>query len=76
MGMWEMHDGMGWWMMFAGIWMLIFWGVIIAVAVWAIGRFNPRPGVQDSALDIARQRYARGEISQEEFKRLITDLAP
>jgi len=74
--MWEMHDGMGWWMIFAGVWMLIFWGVVIAGLAWAIGSFNPRPGVRDSALEIARQRYARGEISQEEFQRLTRDLAP
>lgn len=74
--MWDMQDGMGWWMVYAGIWMLIFWGVIVAGVVWAIGSFNPRSGVQDSALEIARQRYARGEISQEEFLRLTRDLAP
>jgi len=27
---------MGWWMAFAGIWMLIFWGPIIALVVWGI----------------------------------------
>jgi hypothetical protein len=30
------HDGTSWWMAFAGIWMLTFWGPIIVVAVWGI----------------------------------------
>jgi putative membrane protein len=69
-----MHDGMGWWMIFASTWMLIFWGVIVAGIAWAIGGINPRHGAPDSALEIARQRYARSEISQEEFQRLSEDL--
>jgi hypothetical protein len=30
------HDGTAWWIAFASIWMLIFWGPIIALAVWGI----------------------------------------
>ncbi len=32
-------------------------------------------GRESSALDIARNRYARGEISSEEFERLKRDLS-
>jgi hypothetical protein len=28
--MWEMHDGSGWWLVFASTWMLPFWGAVIA----------------------------------------------
>ena len=67
-------DGTGaWW-----IWliMIIFWGIIIALVIWAIIAFTKRSdGSSQSppasrALDIARERYARGEISQEEFERI------
>lgn len=32
--------GMGWWMLFGGIWMLLFWGGIIALAVWGNQKAN------------------------------------
>ncbi len=59
------YDGdMGWWMLWGGLMMLAFWGGLIALAVWAIKSFvRPERG----PLDVARERYARGEISAEEY---------
>jgi putative membrane protein len=73
--MWYMHDG--WWMLFGGIWMLLFWGGIVALIVWGISRFTGRGGLvhRRSALDIARERYARGEVSREEFEQIKKDLS-
>jgi putative membrane protein len=34
-----------------------------------------RSGSTDEALDLARKRYARGEVSREEFEQLRRDLA-
>jgi len=34
--MWEPAIGMGWWMAFGGIWMVVFWGGLIALIVWGI----------------------------------------
>jgi len=70
--MWFMHDGMGWWTVFGGIWMLIFWGGLIALIVWGISRLTGRgiSGEKRNPLDIARERYARGEISREEFEQI------
>lgn len=34
-----------------------------------------RSGRADEAVDVARRRYAQGEISREEFERLRRDLA-
>ena len=78
-------------MMFFGgiglIFMVIFWIVIIALAVWVLGRLfpgvasasSPQPPVRhsvppQSALEIARQRYARGEISKAEYEEIRRDL--
>jgi putative membrane protein len=58
--------------------MLVFWGLVIVGIVLAIrwlvtqGR---EPRATDSALDILRQRYARGGISKEEFDAKKKDLA-
>lgn len=70
-------EGMGWWMLFGGVWMFLFWGGLIALIVWGITKLtrgeNPTP--KHNALDIARERYARGDISREEFDRLKKDLS-
>jgi len=78
---WGGHHPM-WWMWGAwGIGMmlfvLLFWGLVIAGVVLGI-RWLVRQGRDsrpDSALDILRQRYARGEIDQEEFEAKKRDLS-
>ncbi len=75
--MWDMPLGMGWWMAFGGIWMVIFWGGLIALIVWGImkltGRGDATP--KHDPLDIAKERYAKGEISEEEFNQLKKNLS-
>jgi len=75
--MWYMHEGMGWWMAFGGAWMLIFWGGLIALIVWGItklsGRVDSTP--KRDPLDVAKERYAKGEIPREEFEQLKKDLS-
>ncbi len=69
-------DGSGWWMVFGGIWMILFWGGIIALIIWAIKRLSERGGGERrNAMDIARERYARGEISREQYEQLRKDLS-
>jgi len=76
--MWGWHDGMGWWMVF---WMVLFWGVIVALVVWGIKKLAERGSSGSSnsekrdPLDIAKERYARGEISREEFEQIKKDLS-
>ncbi len=74
--MWYMHEGMGWWMVFGGVWMVIFWGGLIALTVWGITKLNRRnsSSSKHDPLDIAKERYARGEISKKEFEQLKKDL--
>jgi len=75
--MWYMHDGMGWWMVFGGFWMFIFWGGLIALIVWGITKLT-RGGSsipKHDPLDVAKERYAKGEISSKEFEQLKKDLS-
>jgi putative membrane protein len=77
---WGMHPM--WWMW--GAWgilmmlgMLVFSGLVIVGIVLGI-RWLVRQGrgsEPDAALDILRQRYARGEISKEEFEAKKRDLS-
>ena len=58
---------------------VLFWGVIIALIVWLIVRLTRREhNGSDTGkrkpLDIARERYAKGEITKEEFDNLKKDL--
>lgn len=79
--MWNWHEGMGWWMVFGSIWMILFWAVIIGLVVWGVTRLVHREvhgtgaAPRRDPLDIARERYARGEITKEEFERIKRDLA-
>ena len=78
--MWCWEGGVSWWMMFGGIWMFVFWGLVIGLAVWGIVK---RTKHRDSEaviashhpLEIAKERYAKGEISKEEFDQIKNDLS-
>lgn len=59
----------GWGMMWGGGWMLLFWAVVIALAVFVFRRYGRTSGAnRPDALDILRERYARGEIDDAEFE--------
>lgn len=52
-------------------WLLIITAVV--AGVWWIVR-NVRPASRNGALDILRERYARGEITREEYESRRRDL--
>ena len=77
---WGMHPG--WWMWGAGglvmmFMMMVFWGLVIAGLVLGIRWLvrQGRDGQPDRALEILRERYARGEINKEEFDLRRRDLS-
>jgi putative membrane protein len=66
--------GGGWYM---GIFMIIFWGLVIWGIV-ALIRYSSRTqqcnSQGNSALDILKKRYARGEINKQEYEDMKKDL--
>lgn len=76
-----MMDGMG--MMAWGVFsfllglVLIFLFIVTVVAAlkWVWGQRTPFiPGNGEGALDILKKRYAKGEITKEEFERVKKDI--
>ena len=61
-----MMGGFGWLGMLT---MLLFWIGVIALVVWALSSLVParQATVEPDAEEILKRRYARGEISREEF---------
>jgi len=74
---WDMPIGMGWWMVFSGLWLVIFGGGLIALIVWVITKLIRRgdSAPKHDPLDVAKERYAKGEISREEFEQIKKDLS-
>lgn len=73
-----MMNGWGWGMgLLGGLGMLLFWGLIIGLVIWAIvaltrlSQAGPsRSSAAESALDILRRRLAAGEITPQEYDEL------
>ena len=60
--------------LFGGITMLVFWVVIILLVVWLMQGFAGKDKKERTALDILKERYAKGEINKEEFETKKKDL--
>jgi len=67
--------GAGMWLMMS--FMILFWVGIVALVIWLVTR-SARSGsyVSDrrTPLEIARERYAKGEVSKEEFDQIRKNL--
>ena len=73
--MWYGWGPGGWGWLLGTVMMVVFWGGLIALAVWAVRSLGrsagpDRPsGHSPDAIAILEERFARGEIDQEEFER-------
>ena len=71
-----MGDNIG--MGLGGAFMWLFWIFLVTVIVWAVkavtGKSNSPPERQKPALDILKERYAKGEVDQQEFEQIRKDL--
>jgi putative membrane protein len=62
--------------MFGGLMMLVFWGVVIALAFIAARWFTDRRsgGGRSDAMEILKERFAKGEIDEDKFEKRKTAL--
>jgi putative membrane protein len=79
---WGWHPMWGMWGIWGigmGLFMLLFWVLVIAALVlgirWLVTQGHPPRSGSDTALEILRQRYAKGEIGKEEFDAKKRDLS-
>lgn len=74
--MWYNYNNMMGFGFFGGFMMLVFWVIVIMLIVWAVkevaGKNSRSAG--NNALDILKERYAKGEINKEEFESKKKDL--
>jgi putative membrane protein len=75
MGDYGMTGGFG----FGGIFMILWWvlvivGIVALVKWMAFSSAGGRSGGSGKALDILKERYARGEIDEQEFQKRKSDL--
>lgn len=78
---WGMGPGMMSWGWAGLLFMLVFWVLIILLVIFLIRKLvssgttqKAAPHQEDSALEILKKRYARGEINKEEFDAKKKDL--
>jgi len=77
-------DMMGWgsgWGFFGALHMVLWWLLlilgIVVLAKWLFGSgAQERRGTGGNALEILKERYARGEIDKAEFEQKKRDLGP
>lgn len=73
--------GMGSGFGFGGGFMILWWIVIIAVVVmvvkWLVSSYDTagRSSRENTAMEILKERYARGEIDEQEFQKRKRELS-
>ena len=78
-GGYGMAYGNPWGSLFSFIFMVLFLAALVVGVIYMLRHMAHQPGhgeaTQTSALDLLNQRYAKGEITQEEYKMIKKDLA-
>ena len=66
----------GLWLGAMVLWMLLFWALVIGGIVWLISALRSReaPEGPEDPLETLRRRYARGEITREQYEEMRRDL--
>ncbi len=74
--MWHGMEGVGWgWVGLGILHMVLFWGLIILVFSGLLRWLGGGELDEPRALDILKARYARGELTRDQFDQLKRELA-
>ena len=70
--MWEFGTGGGWLILM----MVLFWGGTILLVIWGVRQFSGRSQpTGNRAMEVLGERYARREITDEEFESMRQTLS-
>ena len=70
---WSVGNMMGWFG--GGIMMIVFWILFIYLIVWIVCEVSGKNLKSDgNALNILKERYAKGEITKEQFEAMKKDI--
>ena len=73
--MWWWNDGWSWGaMLIMTLSMVLFWALLIGGIVWAIRSSGSRSTGGSDAREVVRDRFARGEIDEEQYRRTLKAL--
>ncbi|HKF75621.1 MAG TPA: hypothetical protein VKF59_05720 [Candidatus Dormibacteraeota bacterium] len=73
--MWYFGSGMSAWTWIVGtLTMLLFWGGLAVLVVWAVSAVTGRRGAEESAEELLKRRLAAGQISLEDYERMRSAL--
>lgn len=80
--MWNGFEGMGWGWIGLGVlhmglfWILLILGIVVLVKWLMSGPpgSGPPPRSEGRALDILKERYAKGEITREQFEQMKREI--
>ena len=72
---WGMPGYFGWGGLVMGLIMVAVLAVVVIVGIRLVNKTERSHAHEESALDVLKKRYARGEISQEEYRKIRDELA-
>ena len=74
--MWHGMEGIGWgWIGLGVVHMVVFWGLVILALAGLVKLLGGGKLGESRAIDILKARYARGELTREQFEQLKRELA-
>ena len=73
--MWHGLEGMGWgWLGLGVLHMVLFWGLVLLAFVALLRWLGGGSRAEPRAMDILKGRYAKGELTREQFEQLKREL--
>ncbi|MBI2844776.1 MAG: SHOCT domain-containing protein [Armatimonadetes bacterium] len=58
----------------AVFWIAVIAGIVLLIRWFAVRTPEARPAGEESAVEILRRRYARGELTREQFQEMRRDI--